>query len=52
VSFSVSLKRLDKDGVDVAGVIPDMGGSNFECKVGEIVQLEWIVTNKRGGIMH
>jgi hypothetical protein len=48
VSFSVSLKLLDRIGVNEGRDVADLGGSNFECEVGENVQLEWIVTNKRG----
>lgn len=48
VSFSVSLKKLDQDGANSEGEPTDLGGSNFECSVGDLVQLEWVVTNKRG----
>ena len=48
VSFALSLKRLDRDGANVQGEIPDIGGSNFECAIGDCVQFEWVITNNQG----
>ncbi|KAJ3384042.1 hypothetical protein HDU92_003791 [Lobulomyces angularis] len=47
ISFSTNVNNITRNGVETSQTIIDMGGSTYQCQTGDMVELEWTVTNKR-----